>query len=105
MLSVSENLRKTHPLIGVGRSATFPIMRDRSDQPAMSYDPFGEPVAFPAHGLSTAGDRRARTVAVIGFWLVAATLLAGRIYFAEEPVAQMVANAHAQVVTFITAIL
>jgi hypothetical protein len=42
---------------------------------------------------------------VIGFWLIAATLTASRVYLADEPVAQMVANAHAQVAAFITAIL
>ncbi|MCJ2036337.1 hypothetical protein [Methylobacterium sp. J-068] len=80
-------------------------MSTRSDQPTMSYDPFGEPVEVACQGTSAAGDRRARNVAVIGFWLVAVTLTASRIYFADEPVAQMVANAHAQVAAFITAIL
>ena len=80
-------------------------MSKRSDSPAMAYDPFGEPVEMACHGTTQAGDRRARSVAVTGFWLVAATLTASRIYFADEPVAQMVSNAHAQVAAFITAIL
>lgn len=80
-------------------------MSKRSDGPAMAYDPFGEPVEMACHGTTQAGDRRARSVAVTGFWLVAATLTASRIYFADEPVAQMVSNAHAQVAAFITAIL
>lgn len=87
------------------RSATFTGMTDHADPHAMSYDPFGEPVAIACSATVTAGDRRARNVAVIGFWLVAATLTASRIYFADEPVAQMVANAHAQVAAFLTAIL
>ena len=80
-------------------------MSKRSDQPVMAFDPFGEPVEIACPDPSATGDRRARSVAVIGFWLVAATLTASRIYFADEPVAQMVANAHAQVAAFITAIL
>lgn len=73
--------------------------------PAMTYDPFGEPVEIVCQGASAAGDKRARNVAVIGFWVVAAALTAGRIYVADEPVAQMVASAHAQVAAFLTAIL
>lgn len=80
-------------------------MSTPSDSRAMAYDPFGEPVEIACQGAATAGDRRARNVAVIGFWLVAAALTAGRIYLSDEPVAQMVANAHAQVAAFITAIL
>jgi hypothetical protein len=80
-------------------------MSNRSDNPAMTYDPFGEPVEIACQGAGTAGDRRARTVAVIGFWLVAATLTASRVYLADEPLTQMVANAHAQFAAFITAIL
>ncbi|MCJ2082035.1 hypothetical protein [Methylobacterium sp. J-090] len=80
-------------------------MSKRNDQLAMAFDPFGEPVEIACPGASAAGDQRARSVAVIGFWLVAATLTASRIYFADEPVAQMVAHAHAQVAAFITAIL
>lgn len=80
-------------------------MSKRDDHPAMAYDPFGEPVEIGRHAAPLVGDRRARNVAVIGFWLVAATLTAGRIYFADASVAQMVANAHAQVAALITAIL
>lgn len=84
-------------------------MSTRNDQPAMAYDPFGEPVEMACpianHGTPLTGDRRARNVAVIGFWLVAATLTAGRIYFADASVTQMVAQAHAQVAALITAIL
>lgn len=80
-------------------------MSNRSDSPAMAYDPFGEPVEIACQGAPNAGDRRARSVAVIGFWLIAAILTASRVYLADEPVAQMVANAHAQVAAFITAIL
>ncbi len=80
-------------------------MSNRADQPTMAYDPFGEPVEIACPGTSATGDRRARNVAVIGFWLVAASLTAGRIYFADEPVAQMVANAQAQVAALLTAIL
>jgi hypothetical protein len=104
-LSTGLNLRKSRPLIAGGRSATFSSMSERSNSPAMAYDPFGEPVEIGCQSASQAGDRRARSVAVTGFWLVAATLTASRIYFADEPVAQMVANAHAQVAAFITAIL
>lgn len=80
-------------------------MSKRNDQPAMAYDPFGEPVDIAENSVSAMGDRRARSVVVIGFWVVAATLTAGRIYFADQPVMQMVASAHAQVVTFLTGIL
>lgn len=80
-------------------------MSKRSSSPAMAYDPFGEPVEIVCQDATNAGDRRARNVAVIGFWLIAATLTASRVYLADEPVAQMVANAHAQVAAFITAIL
>lgn len=80
-------------------------MSKRSGTPTMTYDPFGEPVEMVCEDAATAGDRRARNVAVIGFWLVAATLTASRVYMAGEPVTQMVANAHAQFAAFITAIL
>jgi hypothetical protein len=80
-------------------------MSNQPDQLVMAYDPFGEPVEIVCNGASTVGDRRARNVAVIGFWLVAATLTASRIYLADETMTQMVANAHAQVAAFITAIL
>ena len=80
-------------------------MSERANPSTMTYDPFGEPVEVACHGAPNAGYLRARNVAVVGFWLVAATLTASRIYFADEPVTQMVANAHAQVAAFITALL
>lgn len=105
MLSHGENLRKTHPLIGQGPGATFARMSNRSDSPAMAYDPFGEPVEIACLGAPNAGDRQARTIAVVGFWLLAVTLTASRVYLADEPVAQMVANVQAHVAAFFTAIL
>lgn len=80
-------------------------MSKRYNNSAMAYDPFGEPAEIACQGAVTAGDHRARNVAVIGFWLVAATLIASRIYFADETLAQMVASAHGQIASFITAIL
>ena len=92
-------------MIGWGGSATCRIMSKRNDPTAMAYDPFGEPVEIGDNGPSATGDLRTRNIAVVGFWLVAATLTAGRIYFAEQPVSQMVASAQAQVVTLLAGIL
>lgn len=74
------------------------------------YDPFGEPVdavcsTVKAMSESDVGDRRARNVAVIGFWTIAAALTASRIYFGGETAAHLMASAQAQVTSLITAIL
>lgn len=76
------------------RNPSAPAYQASPDQAGMAFDPFGEPVtegvarACPSH----AGDRTARKIGGAVFWSLALLILAGRIYAADIPVVQTVAQ-------------
>ena len=76
-----------------------------SPQPAVTFDPFGEPVAegvaraCPSRDCtSDAGDRAARRIGGGVFWGLALLILAGRIYAYDMPVVSQVAAYATQLV-------
>ncbi|GJE58037.1 hypothetical protein [Methylobacterium trifolii] len=72
-------------------------MSTSSETRAVAFDPFGEPVEFARSYATEQGDRRARNAAIAVFWTLALLLTAGRVYFWDQPVEQVVASAQAHV--------
>ncbi|TXM95053.1 hypothetical protein [Methylobacterium sp. WL116] len=76
-------------------------MRTLSDpRPAVTFDPFGEPVADGVARVCTSntGDRVARQIGGAVFWGLALLILAGRIYVYDVPLVSQVASYATQLV-------
>lgn len=67
----------------------------------MTFDPYGEPLPVARDTALSAGDRRARRLAVAVFWTLALTLVAGRIYLDPVPAAHGLAAARAHLVALV----
>jgi hypothetical protein len=63
-----------------------------------TFDPYGEPVDAVRCDATTAGDRRARRIAIAVFWSLALLLTAGRVYTAHPEAAPTLASAPAPVI-------
>jgi hypothetical protein len=59
------------------------------------FDPYGEPLDAEREAVLSAGNRRARTVTTVVFWMLAVALVVGRIYLGPAPVTQTLAAAKA----------
>jgi hypothetical protein len=64
----------------------------------VAFDPYGEPLEAEREAFVSAGNRRARTVTAVVFWMVALALVVGRIYLGPAPVSQTLAAAKAHLV-------